>query len=75
MSSLRSGPARGVVRWKMEINLKASVTEGIIFGEKNLARAGGPVDAARLEGYPSPLFFEPSGTPFFVFVRVPVDVT
>lgn len=53
----------------MEINLKASVTEAIIFGEKYLARAGGPVDAARHEGYPSPLFFEPGGTPFCFCAR------
>lgn len=69
MSSLRSGPARGVVRWKMEINLKASVTEGTWENWKYLARAGGPVDAARLEGYPSPLFFEPGETPFCFCAR------
>lgn len=30
---------------------------------------GGPVDACRLEGYPSPLFFEPGGTPFLFCAR------
>lgn len=67
--ALEAGRFRGWCRGRMEINLKASVTEGIIFGEKYLARAGGPVDAARHEGHPPVENFEPGGTLFCFCAR------